>query len=212
MITPAIILYAVDLAGVAVFAVSGAITAGRKGMDLLGVFVVASLTAIGGGTLRDLLLDRHPIFWLRDSSYLVVIGAATAFTVLYSRVRTPAVSALLIADALGLGFFTISGAQIAEQARLPALSIVLMGTMTGSAGGVLRDVICNEVPLILRPGQLYATASIVGTTTYIAARHLMAPSTATALGMATVVLLRLAAILWGLRLPKFELRAEERRT
>lgn len=199
------ILYWADLAGVAVFAVSGALAAGRKGLDILGVVVVAALTAVGGGTTRDLLLDRHPIFWIADPTYLVVIGLAALATIAYARVRPPPVSALQVADAMGLALFAISGAQIAESAGLAPIIVVLMGTMTGAAGGVLRDVLCAEIPLILRR-DLYATAAIAGTLAYLAAQALGAERAwSFAIGMSTVLALRLAAVAWGWRLPVFRL-------
>jgi Glycine transporter len=126
------ILYLLDLLGVAVFAVSGAIAAGQKRFDLLGVVVIATVTAIGGGTIRDVLLDRHPVFWIKDPTYLLVILAAAAGTLLYVRFREPPRTSLLVADALGLALFTISGAQVAEGQDLPGLIAVVMGTITGS--------------------------------------------------------------------------------
>ncbi|MDX1495394.1 MAG: trimeric intracellular cation channel family protein [Longimicrobiales bacterium] len=201
------ILYLLDLLGVAVFATSGALAAGRKSLDLLGVVVIAAVTAIGGGTIRDVLLDRHPVFWIADPNYLVVIIAAALLTVLYARYRRPPDDSLAIADALGLGFFTIGGAQIAEAAGLSSIIVVLMGTITGVAGGVIRDVLTNEIPMILRRGQLYASAAIGGASLYLLLVALGWDRTAGALvGMATIVGLRLAAIVWGLRLPVFELR------
>ena len=203
-------LRTLDLLGVAVFAVSGALLAGRRSLDLLGVFVIAALTAVGGGTLRDVLLDRHPIFWLREPEYLAVIALATAGTVLYGRFWRPARTAtlergLLVADALGLGLFTISGAQIAERVGLPGPSIVLMGAMTGAAGGVLRDVLCAEIPLVLRR-DIYATAAIAGAATYVVLERLgLAVDVAAPAGAAVVVALRLAAIFADLHLPVFTL-------
>lgn len=195
-------LYVLDLLGVAVFAASGALAAGRKGMDLLGVVVIAAVTAIGGGTLRDLLLDRHPVFWMADPAYLVVILVAALLTMVYVRFYRPPGGALAIADAFGLALFTIGGAQVAERAGVSAPIVVLLATMTGVAGGVLRDVLSAEIPLILRRGDIYATASIAGATTYLllAALGARAPLAVVA-GMAVVVLLRLAAIVWGLQLP-----------
>src|SRR6187401_1991020 len=105
------ILYLLDLLGVAVFAVSGAIAAGRKHFDLLGVAVLATVTAVGGGTTRDVLLNRHPVFWIEDPTYLLVILAASAMTLLYVCYREPPRTSLLVADALGLALFTIIGAQ-----------------------------------------------------------------------------------------------------
>lgn len=139
-------LYAIDLLGVAVFAVSGALAAGGKRLDLLGVVVVATVTAIGGGTVRDLLLDRHPVFWVSDPSYLAVITGAALLTVVYVRWRPPPEESLAVADALGLAFFVISGAGIAHQLGLPATGVIVMGVLTGVAGGVIRDVLTAEIP------------------------------------------------------------------
>src|SRR5262245_61058247 len=130
------ILYIFSLLGVAVSAISGALTAGRKRFDLVGVAVIALVTAIGGGTIRDVLLDRYPIFWVERPDYLLVILGAAALTVLYVRFSRPPYAVLLIADALGLALFTITGAQVAEQHGVPAIVTVLMAAITGSAGGV----------------------------------------------------------------------------
>jgi uncharacterized membrane protein YeiH len=163
-----------DLAGVAVFAASGVLAARDRDLDLLGVIVVAAITAIGGGTLRDLLLDRHPISWVTDPWYLVVIIASAVLTVAYVRVWPPPGATLLV---------------------------VLMGTMTGVTGGVLRDVITAQVPLILRR-EIYATAAIVGVAAYLALHALGMPrAMAFGAGMIVVVALRLLAIRWGLHLP-----------
>ena len=204
------LLHILDLIGVGVFAVSGALAAGRKGLDLLGVVVLALVTAIGGGTVRDLLLDRHPIFWLADPSYVVVIVAAALLTVVWARWRRLGRGgepvALLVADALGLALFSVSGAQIAERAGLPALAVVVLGTVTGAAGGTMRDVLSAEVPFVLRRGNLYASAAIAGSAAYVglvAAGVDRAP--ATLAGMAIVAAVRLAAIWWGLQLPVFHL-------
>lgn len=204
------ILYLLDLLGVAVFAVSGAIAAGRKRFDLLGVAVLATVTAIGGGTTRDVLLNRHPVFWIKDPTYLVVILAAAALTLLYVRFRLPPRTSLLVADALGLALFTISGAQIAEGRDFPGLIVVVMGTITGSAGGVLRDVLSAETPLLLRQTDLYATAAIAGATVYLVLQAVGLERTSAGLvGMAVVAGLRLAAIWWRLRLPVIHLPDEE---
>lgn len=197
------LLYYLDLAGVAVFAVSGVLAARDRDLDLLGVIVVAAITAIGGGTLRDLLLDRHPIFWITDVWYLVVIIASALLTVGYSRIwRLPGIT-LLVADALGLALFALSGAQLAEAAQCPPLIIVLMGTMTGVTGGILRDVITAKVPLILQR-EIYATAAIVGVIAYLGMQASGVERTvAFVVGMVVVVLLRLIAMRWNLNLPVF---------
>ena len=142
--------YYLDLTGVAVFAASGVLAARDRELDLFGVIVIAAITAIGGGTLRDLLLNRHPIFWITDPWYLVVIFAAALLTIAYVWIWPPPGATLLVADALGLGLFAMSGAQFAEAAQCPPLIVVLMGTMTGVTGGVLRDVFTARPPLILQ--------------------------------------------------------------
>jgi uncharacterized membrane protein YeiH len=201
--------HALELLGVAVFAVSGVLAAGRKGLDLLGVAIIAIVTAVGGGTLRDLLLDRHPTFWIADTTYLWVILAATALTLAYVRFWIATRRALLVADALGLAFFTIAGAQIAQQAGVSDLIAVLMGTITGVAGGLFRDVLTTEIPLVMRPGRLYATAAIAGASAYVLlVRWAVVPDAAALAGMAIIAALRLAAILWRLELPVIKLPDE----
>ncbi|HEY6599286.1 MAG TPA: trimeric intracellular cation channel family protein [Pseudomonadales bacterium] len=204
------VLYMLDLAGVAVFAVSGALAAGRKSLDWLGVLVIATLTAIGGGTVRDLLLDRHPIFWIAQPTYLVVIAIAALLTLLYVRNRAAPGNALAFADALGLALFTIMGAQIAQGAGLAPMIVVLMATITGVAGGMLRDVLCAEIPLILRR-DIYATAAIAGASLYLVLEAFGVPRPwASGLGIITVVALRVLAIRRGVGLPTFTLRDDPR--
>ena len=202
--------YLLDLVGVAVFAISGALAAGRRRLDLIGVVVLGAATAVGGGTIRDLLLDRHPIFWLADAMYLVVIIVAALATVPFVRwVSVPGAS-LDVADALGLALFSIAGAQIADGAGLPALSCILLGTVTGAAGGAIRDVLTAQVPHVLQRGTLYATAAIAGTSLYVILIRIgTAREPAALVGMAIVAGLRLAAIWWGLKLPVFEVRASQ---
>lgn len=192
-----------DLLGVAVFAVSGVLAAGRKNLDLLGVLVIALVTAIGGGTLRDLLLDVTP-FWIADPRYVEVVVAAAFATVLYARFGPVPERALTVADAFGLALFSIAGARIAERADVHGIVVVALGTLTGVAGGMLRDVLINDVPMILRKGQIYATAAIAGIALYLLLQRLgIARDDAAVAGMATIAAIRLAAILWNLTLPVF---------
>lgn len=200
-----VILRSLELLGVAVFAVSGALAAGRKRLDLVGVVVIATVTAIGGGTLRDLLLDRHPVFWIADPVNLYVIVASALLTVLFGRRWPPPSRTLVVADALGLALFTIGGAQIAERAGLPAIVVVIMGTLTGVAGGALRDVLSAEIPMVMRQGRIYATAAIMGVVVYLILQGLLPQTVAALLGMACIAALRFAAILWDLSVPVFAL-------
>jgi uncharacterized membrane protein YeiH len=200
-----VILHVFDLIGVGVFALSGALAAGRKRLDLLGVVVIATVTAIGGGTLRDVLMDRHPVFWIAEPAYLYVIFAAAVLTIAYTRWLPPPERAISVADALGLAVFAVSGAQIAEHAGFTGTVVVIMGTLTGVAGGMIRDVLTAEIPLILRPGRIYATAAILGVVAYLVLQGLMDRNLAAVAGMLIIAALRIAAILWGLSLPAFTL-------
>ncbi len=205
----ALLLQILDYAGVAVFAVSGALTAGRKSLDLVGVVVIALVTATGGGTLRDLLLDRHPVFWIAEPAYLLVIIAAALLTVPYVRYRRPPLKLLQIADALGLAFFSIAGAQVAETTQHSGVIVVMMAAITGCSGGVLRDVLCNDIPMILRRGSIYAGAVVAGGVVYVLVGALGAPRLLTTLlGMGAIAGVRFAAIAWNLTLPVFRLPEE----
>lgn len=202
-------LYFIDLAGVAVFAVSGVLAAGRKKLDLFGVVVLAIVTAIGGGTLRDVLMDRGQVFWMDDPTYLVVIITVALLTVAWARKRRTPEHALELADAAGLAFFVVSGAQIAQEAGLPALSVLLVGVITGTAGGMIRDILTAEIPFILRHRQLYATAAMAGVGVYLLLGWIGAPSALSSLlGMLTTFSLRLASIYLDVRVPAFEYRGD----
>jgi uncharacterized membrane protein YeiH len=193
-------LYLMDLVGVFAFAVSGALTAARQGMDLFGVPVVAAVTAIGGGTVRDVLLDR-PVFWLTDTAYLYVITAAVLCTLIYVRFRRPPRGALLVADAFGLAVFAMLGARAGLEAGVSPLVAVIMGAITGVVGGAVRDVLCGETPLILRR-EIYATAAIAGASTYVVLSAWVGQGAITlTASIAVTLLLRLAAVRLDLNLP-----------
>ncbi|TWI50945.1 putative membrane protein YeiH [Pseudomonas duriflava] len=205
------LFYLCDLFGVAVFAITGALMAGRKAMDLFGVLVVAIVTALGGGTLRDVILDRHPVSWIRDDTYILVATLAAVGTVIWVRLTHPIPERfLLIADAFGLAVFTVIGTEAALQQQVPLSTAVIMGVMTGVAGGVMRDIVCNDIPLIFHK-EVYATACIVGSLSFIGLSRLdLLPGLATCLSMLIVLLIRLAAIRWHLALPRLHLLDRER--
>lgn len=204
-----LVLHTIELLGVGVFAVSGALAAGRRSLDLIGVAVIATVTAVGGGTLRDLLLDRT-VTWIADPVYLYVCLISALLTMLYARFRHPPERLILYADALGLALFSISGAQIAQNLGHGGIVAVVMGASTGVAGGLLRDVLCAEIPLILRQGRMYASAAIAGIVVYLALENVLDRTLAALIGMATIAALRLAAIAWDLTLPVFSLPKGER--
>lgn len=204
-------LNVMDYIGVAVFAISGVLAAGRKHLDWFGVLVIATVTAIGGGTLRDLLINRHPVFWMADTGYLWTILAATLTALLIVKFREIPLRALLVADALGLALFAISGARIAESAGYGGIIAVILGAMTGVAGGVFRDMLLAEIPLLLRDGEIYATAAIAGIIVYLLLQTAgFDRLTAGYAGMAAIVAIRFTAIFFDLRMPALRLGEKNR--
>ena len=200
-------LFVLDLLGVAVFAISGALAAMRLGLDLFGVVVLAAVTAIGGGTLRDVLTDRHPVFWIADPRCLYVIVAAAAAAVLGASTLSNERIPFLVADALGLGLFAISGAQTIEDRKPPWIVTILMGTMTGVAGGVIRDILSGIVPMLLRR-DIYATTAIAGVFLYLLMQKLgLARAWAAVAAMLFIVALRLVSVALNWQLPVFTLSA-----
>ncbi len=201
-----ILLYWAGLSAVAVNALTGVLDAGRKQMDLIGVVMVGTATALGGGTVRDVLLGR-PVFWIADQIYLVVALAATLVVFFAVRnLRLPP-RLFLIPDAFGLALFTIVGTQIALEWEAPWLVASLLGMITGVVGGVLRDVLCNEVPLIFVRGELYASAAWMGALVLVAMQALsVSPVAAAWVAMATVLVARLAAMAFRITLPTYSAR------
>lgn len=203
-------IYYLGLLGVAVFAISGSLAAGKKGLDWVGVTFLAIVTSLGGGTIRDLLLQRK-VFWIDDPTYLWVALGAAAFTIVAVRFVRSRTNALLIADALGLALFSIVGAQIAEAATTSVIVVILMGVITGVAGGVIRDVLTSEIPLLFRATEpLYSVAALVGILGYLLLEGLSVDrTTAFICGAALCAGLRFAAIMWRLKVPAFQLSVDE---
>ncbi len=204
MVDPVQIIYGLDLFGVAVFAVSGSLAAGRKRMDIFGVIVLGLVTAVGGGTLRDLLLNAGPVFWVDDPVYLLIAVASSLLTFIAVRAISIPWRGLLISDAIGLAvFMAIGTAKALAITNAPSVAVV-MGIMTGVAGGMIRDVLSAEVPLILRK-EVYATAALCGSLAYVILLGVGMPGIFSLLLSALVTLcIRLAAIHWGFSLPVFK--------
>jgi len=194
-------IYWIGMAAVAVSALTGVIEAERKEIDLVGATFVAVATGLGGGTLRDVLLSRN-IFWVADQTYLITAALCGVVIFFILRRRPVPNRWFLYPDALGLALFSILGTQAALQWHAPWLVASLMGVITGVFGGMLRDILCNEVPLIMRPGELYATAAWLGALFFILLQALGLHSIwASGLGMLMVLAIRLAAIRYRLTLP-----------
>ncbi|MFN8538864.1 MAG: trimeric intracellular cation channel family protein [Thermomicrobiales bacterium] len=202
------LLHVLDLCGVAVFAISGVASARRAGMDIFGILVIAVITAIGGGTLRDLLLGRQPVFWVQDAAYLIVITGAVAATLVYVRWWTTPTQLLDLADTGGLALFTVGGTQTALSLGTPWHAAIVMGMLSGCAGGILRDVLCGEVPYLLRR-EVYATAALAGSGLYILLLRLETPEqVAAVVAMLTVAAIRLITRWRNWHLPAFSPGAE----
>lgn len=203
------LLYWLDLFGTIVFALSGALMAGRYKLDPFGVVVLASVTAIGGGTIRDVILQT-PVFWIVQPIYLYVILTTALLTIVL--VRQPKLIPkrfLLIADALGLALFAVLGTQKSLALGSPLPVAIVMGTITGVAGGMIRDVLCNVIPMILQK-EIYALAAILGGGLFVIFHLLGWPENeATIIAISGALLLRLAAIYWRVSLPAFDIIEKE---
>ncbi len=159
----------IEIMAILVGAFSGFIEARRKRMDLVGVFTVAFITAFGGGTLRDILLDKRPLFWVTHQEYAILIFVLALLAGPAIRTLRQIVSErlIVIADAIGLGLFSIAGVASALDANMPIFIASMMGVITGIFGGVLRDIVCNEVPMVFRDGKPYAICAFIGSWMYL---------------------------------------------
>ncbi len=196
------ILNVITVAGLAAFTVSGVIEAKRKDMDAFGCISVAFITALGGGTLRDLLLGRYPLFWIAHEWYAAGIFVLAAALYYASRWKALPERAILIPDALGLGLFSVTGATYALEAHTSYFIATVMGIITGVFGGVLRDVICQQIPTVFARTQLYATCALAGILAYVVLDHVGVDARwSLPAAVAVTFAARMAAIRFDLRLP-----------
>ena len=190
---------AIEFVAVLAAAFSGFAEARNKKMDAVGVFTVAFITAFGGGTLRDVLLDRRPFFWVEHQVYVLLILVLTLIATPLLRLaqRVVPMTLFVVADAIGLGFFSIAGVSVANELGSPPIIAAMMGVVTGVFGGVLRDVILNEVPMVLRDGRPYALAALAGCVFFLLVIDAGMPaSLATWVAAALIVAVRLIAWRW----------------
>lgn len=201
----------VDYFGTVVFAFTGALVAGRKRMDVFGIAVVGLVTAVGGGSLRDVLIGAQPVFWITRPIYLLfAMGGVLIALATFRLVLKPGSHhrLLLVADAVGLGAFAVIGAQKALEFRTDAAVAVLLGTFTAVMGGIFRDILCGREPLILRK-EVYATACIAGASLFVLARHLdVTVGPAMCAGGAATFGIRMVAVHYGLSLPHLDVPPE----
>lgn len=198
------LISALDIIGTFVFAISGIRMAARKDMDIFGAAVVGFATAIGGGTMRDILLDSHPITWIADITYPIVILSAIPFTFLIRNRFKSITKPLFIFDTIGIALFTISGMEKALSFGLNPFMAGVMGMTSAVVGGVIRDVLCREVPLIFRE-EIYATACLMGALTFYLGIYFAIPENINyIITTACIVGIRVAAIRYKLALPKMK--------
>ena len=194
---------ALDLMGVLVFAASGALVASRKQMDLIGFGLMASLTGIGGGTLRDLLLDR-PVFWISDPAPIIICLSVATVLFFTAHVIQQRYKALLWADACGIALYGVIGAELARLSGTGALVAIVMGLMTATFGGLARDVICGETPLVLKK-EVYATCAVLAAAVHVILADMGVPTDhAASAGFAAGFGLRAFGITKGLSLPVYK--------
>lgn len=197
-------LFIQDLIGTVVFAITGAMAARTHKMDIFGVFVLAFVTGVGGGTLRDVMIGSTPVFWMKQPIYVLMIFVAVAITVLLKNLldKNYWKTGILIFDAIGLGVFTVIGAQKGLHFELHPIIAVTLGAVTGCFGGLIRDILRNEVPIILQR-EVYVTASLVGGIMFVSCRYLGIESNwVDVVTVFAVIAIRLFTMRWDIHLPK----------
>lgn len=195
------IFYTLDLLGTSAFAISGALFAINKKMDPVGVFIVAFATALGGGTLRDVIIGRFPVVWMQDLFYVYSIFISVILAIIFKNNIKYLSKSLFLFDTIGLGIFTIIGTEIGIQYNFHPIICVFLGTISASFGGVIRDILANEIPLIFHK-EIYATACVIGSITYLILNQLPIDSNINhVLTTLMVIAVRLVAVKFKLQLP-----------
>ncbi len=195
----------IELLGVLAFAFTGIIEARKKGMDLIGVYTVSMIAAFGGGTIRDLLIGNHPLFWIEHSGYAIMLfGFALASSSLGAAFyeNTKVHNAFEVLDTLGLGLFCTAGASVAHQAGCDFYISMLLGVVTAIFGGIFRDIICNEIPKVFHRNELYATCAAFGSTSFLVSLQFgLSSLPAMLIGVLATVLLRFLSVKYTIKLP-----------
>lgn len=203
MISNMSLFYLLDLLGTSAFAVSGALFAMNKKMDPVGVFIIAFATAVGGGTLRDVMIGKYPVAWMNDLNYVYVILLTVVLTIIFRKKIRYLSKSLFLFDTIGLGIFTIVGTEIGILGGFHPIICVFLGTISASFGGVIRDILANEIPLIFH-AEIYATACVAGSISFLILNQFDINQdfiyTSTIL---LVIVIRLIAVKFDLRLPTF---------
>ena len=198
------LIYVLDIIGTFAFAISGALVASKKDFDLFGVIIIAFVTAVGGGMTRDVLINAHPINWIGDLNYIWTILAAVVFTFLFKSKIAPLSKTMFLFDTIGIGVFTLLGTQKGLSYDLHPFIAVVMGMVSSVIGGVIRDVLTNEVPLIFKK-EIYASACLAGGTVYLITNHFQLSENIQFIAtITTVIIIRILAVKFHLELPKIK--------
>ena len=193
--------FTIDILGTIAFAISGVLVAMEKKLDLFGVFIIAFVTAVGGGTLRDLLIGYTPVAWMRDALYVSTILTAVIFAILFRNQLKYFRTSLFLFDTIGIGLYTMVGIERGLTAGLMPVMCIALGTITASFGGVIRDILCNEIPVIFRR-EIYATACIIGGAGYFLLRKLPFNNEYAYVAAILIVIgIRVAAVKFKIALP-----------
>ncbi|MEM9000109.1 MAG: trimeric intracellular cation channel family protein [Bacteroidota bacterium] len=191
----------IDILGTVAFAISGVLVAMEKRLDLFGVVIIAFVTAIGGGSLRDLLIGNTPVVWMRDLTYVITILSTVVLAIAFAGRLKYLRKSLFLFDTIGIGLYTMVGIEKGLHAGLLPIICIALGTITASFGGVLRDILCNEIPVIFRK-EIYATACILGGVFYFLIVQLPMPETYSYVGGILVVIsIRILAVRYSISLP-----------
>lgn len=204
------LLELLDYASVFVFALTGALVASRAQLDIVGFGFVASLTAVGGGTLRDVLLDRNPVFWMAEPAFIAVAVAAAVLVFFTAHRFESRLRVLTWLDALALAVAVPAGVGVALAMGQHWAIVLLMGVATGCFGGLMRDVVCNEVPLVLKQGELYVTAAFAGAGAALVASLFLPTGAALTVCAGVTFVLRSGSLVFGWRLPVYRSRPPRR--
>ncbi|WP_340198925.1 trimeric intracellular cation channel family protein [Ascidiimonas sp. W6] len=198
------LFYSLDLIGTLVFAISGALAAMNKRLDLFGIFIIAFVTAVGGGTLRDVLIGRTPVGWMYDLNYIYIILIGFLIAIIFKQKIDYLRKSLFLFDTIGLGVFTLIGIEKGVEAQLHPIICIALGAISASFGGVIRDILCNEIPVIFRE-EVYATACLIGGLTYFLVQMFPVSENISYIITALVVIIvRLMAVYFKLKLPSIQ--------
>jgi len=193
--------FTIDILGTIAFAISGVLVAMEKKLDLFGVFIIAFVTAVGGGTLRDVLIGNLPVTWIKEPVYMVTIAATVIFAILFVKKLKYLRKSLFLFDTIGIGFYTLIGIEKGMSAELVPLMCIALGTITACFGGVIRDILCNEIPVIFRK-EIYATACILGGSFYYVLLLTPLPvDYVFILAILFIIILRILAVKYRIALP-----------